>query len=381
MEERVVVSSMSGNLTCVINLLLGMAAVIVARAVLFGGATRSKRVHRMHLVDDGMGNESLVVDTIVAGRNMLFLLDTAYAGAPVLSASYLAHLDEEGDPYGRSFLGPWPSNVRKRYLRAMRRLSEPVSDEQLFDALDRLYQRSGCRSYTSGCTMRLMGIGETSESNADMFLCPPIRIDGKAPREWDADVLVTNSLRGSVNILTNDYLAHHSPCMILISSGKLVLGASPLHRHRFRELPSTLVGGAYMVPMTVAGVTLQIVIDTGACATLSLSKSVLSKLDTCVRRDTPLRRILQMGVNGERICSTLLTMPVECAGVRVPDLEVCINSSDVESSDGYAGMGFLRMFDMYVTPTTIAFRRNHLTHTPIRGSTEGSCDNLTIPSC
>ena len=49
---------------------------------------------RLELCEDKKSNHAFVVSATFAGKDCLFLLDTAYAGAPVLSTSYLTIRDK-----------------------------------------------------------------------------------------------------------------------------------------------------------------------------------------------------------------------------------------------------------------------------------------------
>lgn len=332
-------------------------------------ARRRVRSHHLHLLADDDGNECLVLDGALVGDRCLFLVDTAYAGAPVLSVSYLSVLQQSGAALRR---GP----IASRYRRTMRLLADDASAERLHEAVNEFAGRGVCRSFTSGCTMRLMGIGETSEAHSDMFLCPPVRFAGPpAPplRGWDADVFVTNPLPGSVHILTADYLLHHAPCLIEPARGRLLLHVPHSARHGFDLFPAVFVGGAFLVPIKVGGVVLEVVVDTGAAAPLSLSRAVGARLPACVAGG-PARKTHQRGVNGEHICSDVLRFDVTIGATVVRDAEVLLNAQDVEGADGYVGIGFLRMFDLFLTPAHIGFRANGL---PFRGvgatATEGQC--------
>ena len=70
----------------VVVVILAVVVAIATGIVTPNPAFRTQH-HPLHLLDDGTGNESLIVDGTLAGDRVLFLLDTAYAGAPVLSIS------------------------------------------------------------------------------------------------------------------------------------------------------------------------------------------------------------------------------------------------------------------------------------------------------
>lgn len=340
---------------------VGLVVVLVVQRLL---ARRSRRVW---LVADATGNEALVVDAEVAGRRTLFLIDTAYAGAPVLSTTFLCveHKCAWGD-------------VASRYRRALA-LLPTVSDDARATSVRRLLAAGRCRGFTSGCTMRLMGIGETTETQSDMLLCPAIGLNGRMGAQGsspDADVLVSNPLKGSPHILTTDYLLHRAPVLLCPRAGVLRLRAPPTDALGFEFFAARSVGGAFAVPMTVGGRQLEIVVDTGAAAPLSLAASAAATLETCESSAT---QVTQVGVNGERICSDVLTAPVRLGRIDLGVVPVFANDHEVQGADGYAGMGLLRCLDLWLEPARIGFRRSGL---PAKApaTTTGSCGKR-LPQC
>lgn len=355
--------------------LLALAVFAVVLALLRRSARVGALRLRLHLTSDEAGNEVLLVDAAVAGARSLMMVDTAYAGAPVLSTSYLAVQAQcaRGD-------------VQTRYRRMVTLLREEATDAARHAAVRQLVAGGRCRAYTSGCTMRLMGIGETSEAQADMLLCPAIAIDGvqASSRGVSADVLVTNPLRGSPHILTNDYLLHRAPCLIRPAAGLLQLGLDRLDAAllapRFVFLAARFVGGAFVVPMRVGGAEMQIVVDTGAAAPLSLASRAAARLRTCAR-PARRRRTVQLGVNGERICSEMLTAPVAIAGLSLGSISLFVNSADVQGADGYAGMGLLRALDLWLEPRRIGVRLSGLPVRTPASTAAGGCDGAPSLAC
>ena len=332
---------------------------------------RGARSVPLHLVRDEHGNEALVLDTTLASSlpSSLFLLDTAYAGAPVLSTSYLSTLllPTKSPPGGH--------DVQSRYRRALRTLHEKVTADDRHRAVDTLLYQTRCRAFVSGCTQRLMGIGETTELHADMLLCPPLRHTGGVGALDEADVFVTNPLPGTVNILTCDYLLHHAPCVIRPRAGCLHLGLTRAEawamRPTFAFLPSRMVGGAFSVSIQVGGTPLQLVIDTGAAAALSLGRSALQKVN---QLEPTSRRALQVGVHGEQVCSNIFLAKVQCGPWSPQEsIELFVNDTDVEGADGYMGMGLLRCLDLWLEPERIGVRASGLSPRRSEVTTEGAC--------
>lgn len=337
--------------------------VLVALIVLLVVRVMPSPKARMHLLSDALGNEALVLRGSVDGRRMLFMVDTAYAGAPVLSTSYLA-----------TRLAPLVSLEREYRLVVdeMRALDDAARHR----ALNAFLARGACRSFTSGCTMRLMGIGETTEAQSDMLLCPALTLDGVAA--FPSDVFVTNPLPMSVHILTIDFLMHRAPCVLAIGKGQLTFQeTSPLVRASFAFQTPHLVGGALRVAMRVGDRTLQVVVDTGAAASLSLSPRACKGLTECALT-TPPRKMTQRGVHGEVVCSQAFEARVQVGRIDLGRVEVFANADDVEGADGYAGIALLRALDLWIEPGAVGFRRSGLAPARSRATVEGTCDGIAL---
>lgn len=323
---------------------------------------------RIHLVRDALGNESLIVNATVGRLKTLFMIDTAYGGAPVLSTSFLSvqHLCSRG-------------NVHARTRRCLHELRNNVTDDDRSRSIaQRLVQRTHCRAFTSGCTMRLMGIGETAENHSDMLLCPSLRIDGQRDvDEVQADIFVSNPLRGTPHILTMDYLLHRSPCTIYMRAG--LLRFFDTDAKNFQPLPTTMIGGSFVVPMTVGDTVLNIVLDTGASISLSISSTSVAKMKTC-SVDEPAKHVRQRGVNGEEVCSDMLLADVNVGSLSLGTVSVLANDTPVQGSDGYAGMGLLRALDLRFEPNRVHVRPSGLPVRSPEGHSEGTCGR-PLPAC
>ena len=139
-----------------------------------------------------------------------------------------------------------------------------------------------------------------------------------------------------------------------------------------------LVGGAFSVAMTVGGTELQIVIDTGAAAALSLSADAIAKLETCQGLEVP-QKAIQTGVNGERICSDVLSARVQIGRtVAFDHVQVFANSEDVQGADGYAGMGLLRAVDVWLSPHEVGFRPSGRMPSKSLALAPGSCGKRVV---
>tara|TARA_B110000046_G_scaffold174738_1_gene198759 strand:- start:1793 stop:2962 length:1170 start_codon:yes stop_codon:yes gene_type:complete len=319
---------------------------------------------RIQLVTTDDINEAIVVEARLAGRTTLFIIDTGYAGPPVLSASYLALDGTSGD-------------VASQYTAAMIGLNGRVTSDEQHRAIDAFISDGGCLPYTSGCTMRLMGIGSTKEQQADMLLCPMLEM--RATSGWwslpkrhtsaaHADVFVTNPLPTSVHILTSDFLLHSSPAYISFSAETLYLNMSAhdelLQRARAVMHPMVLSGGAFVAPVLVGSETFMCTVDTGATGPLCLDSEAAERLHQCTRPEHPLS-LHQSGVNGEHVCSDIVVADVQFCGSVFDAMPVFVNSARMDHVDGYIGMGLLRAFNILVTSNGVGFIRNELSVHPV----------------
>jgi hypothetical protein len=327
----------------------------------------------LHLVRDEAGNESLVIESFFKrGESTLFLIDTAYAGAPVMSLNYLS--GKRGLPVSSEV-----GSVQDRYKRTVTFLRSKEIDTSRA-VHDILYSKT-CRAFQSGCTMRLMGIGETAENQADLLLCPPLLSGISSVPVPKADIFVTNPLAGSIHILTMDYLLHRSPAILMPNKGKLELAVPFVDRmaksHSFEFFTPTNVGGSFVVPITVGGTKASVVIDTGSSATLSLSPKFSTLIKNC---EDEKKIVNQVGVNGEKVCSTVLKTDIRLGNFVIKG-PVLVNTLEVQGADGYAGMGLLRAFDVWLEPGKVGFRLSGLpVELPSSILSEGKCTNV-VPMC
>jgi len=315
---------------------------------------------RLHLVNNDNVNEVLLVEAYVANRPALFMIDSGYAGPPVLSASYLAVTDV---PFG---------SIDKRYARVVGQMSSQQTIDEQHAAIDAFIETSGCFAYTSGCTMRLMGIGETQEQQADMLMCPMLELKcshggfvtpKRSVSNAHADVFVTHSLPGSVHILTCDFMLHSAPCLLDFEALTMHLNLSPdrtfLHRRTFHMQPLEMSGGSFVVTINIGGVDLRCTVDTGSPGAICIGTESAARLKTCSQQGKP-RAISQQGVNGEKVCSEIITAPVRFCNQNFNAVPILANNMNVDQVDGYVGLGFLRGFNLLIAPFGIGFSRNQM---------------------
>lgn len=355
-------------------------AVVLAASMI----NRRHNTFRMDIVATDAFNEILALQCRLAGRRMMFMLDTGYAGPPVLSASYLAVRE------------PAAADPAARYLEILQRLSAVSVDDQS-GAINAFLRESGCSSYTSGCTMRLMGIGATQEQQADMFMCEMLRIKTKggayaSPRmdasHARADVFVTNALPGSIHILTCDFLLHCSPALISISARELRLNMGINEELYWRSVmtlhPLSMSGGAFVVTILVGGASLRCTVDTGSPGPICLSADAAARLRVCLHPDRA-TTVRQSGVNAEEICSQVVAADVEFGKARFSRVPIFLNDTSMDQVDGYVGLGFLRAFDMIVARDAIGFARNGLEMASLQAyadaGTPGVCAELRGVQC
>jgi len=290
----------------------------------------------------GGANGCLLVPFRLGAYESSFVLDTGYAGAPVLNARLL----------GAS------RTMDETALRAL--LAPPHDAAHTYRLLQAFVQAHRCASYTSGCVLRLMGIGTTAEQVSDLLLCPPLELAPAhggggfvQPRRAvggaaQADVLITNGDMASLHTLTLDYLLQLAPCHLRPRAGELHLGLSALAFARARvgavSASDTFAGGSYVSTVTVDGVALRCTVDTGASTTLCVDARRLP--GGLANRG----HIVQVGINSETVCSDVSLARIEFAGVAFEGVPVFANATGVEAIDGYVGLGLLRAFDLLMTP-------------------------------
>lgn len=335
--------------------------------------------YKLHLLNvDGI-NEVLVLKTKLSNDNVLFMLDTGYAGPPVLSRSYIAIKNRN------------TKSIVEEYKDVMNKM-ESVSEDEEHRAVNDYIVNNGCLPYTSGCTMKLMGIGSVEEKQADMLMCPMLQIQTnlgvytspKKSTKTHADVFVTNSLKASLHILTCDFLLHNSPCLISHENQTLNLSMSLpqyiLHKQSFHMFSAKFSGGSFVMTIFIENEPLRFTVDTGAPGPINIGASSAKKLKKC--RAPHGRKVLkQQGVNGEVVCSELVELQVNFCNqdFKVPCF---INNLPTDHVDGYVGLGFLRAFDILISVDEIGFSKNNLSFKTIEDyskiASNGTCGgNIT----
>ena len=238
--------------------------------------------------------------------------------------------------------------VRRTTLqKAVELLEAGVNEDAQNNAVDAFLQRSGCLAYTSGCTMRLMGIGATQEQQADMFMCGMLKLTTtygayatpkRVTSDAHADVFVTNPLPTSVHIITCDFLMHSSPALISPARQLLQLNLSAAEemaeKVRMSMHPISMSGGSFVVNVALGGEMFRCTVDTGAPGPVCLSAGASARLRMC-ERNHDARVLRQAGVNGEQVCSELITTTMKFATREFHNASVFVNDSETEQVDGY----------------------------------------------
>tara|TARA_A100001015_G_scaffold187773_1_gene209150 strand:+ start:1693 stop:2850 length:1158 start_codon:yes stop_codon:yes gene_type:complete len=341
---------------------------------------RLSTVIKFHMVTDENGmNEAIIMEAKLNKKyQTLFMLDTGYAGPPVLSSAYLSV--HSSCTYG---------SVSERYKNSLKKLKSGIKEDDRHAAINKLLNDGKCQAFTSGCTMKLVGIGSIVEQQADMLLCPMIsfknmfgwHVTTKNSQKVDADVLVTNSLPTSVNILTCDYLMHSTPVMIDMRHESLHLNMSNIKTisniSSFNMIPLKMMGGAFVIPIVIGGAHLEVTVDTGAPGPVCVGKNALSKIKTCWNKNP--KKISQRGVNGEEICSDIVFSSLKIAGLTFEKVGVFANNRNVEDVDGYIGLGVLRALDILMMPEGIGFRKSgKVPRQTFNFAASGSCGNSDL---
>ena len=335
-------------------LVVGMLAVVTAYA-LSGRGTTLRRGHTWALSYDVNALEAPLLDMQFGSRRLAVMLDTGYAGPPVVNTSALAAEEDAVRKLG--------SERRWNRLDVRRRAAYVYAggNSRIASAV-RFGKKSGCVLYTSGCTMRLMSIGSTNERRANLLLCPPAaamplgtdRLPVTSPHNAiDAQVWVSNVLPHTPHIYTMDALRHDAPVLISAKKGKVQFLPRPLPRrwcakHGFWPAHASLEAGSFMVPCTVGGVKGHFTVDTGYGGTAALSSVFAARIDAA-RMTCTGQTLTQHGANGEAVSCKVCLLSFGIADVNVTGpVPMLVNSTPVDAADGYIGMGILRMFDMVV---------------------------------
>ena len=293
------------------------------------------------------GTDSIYVEAWLGERAMPVMVDTGYAGPPVLNTSSLGHEEAYIKENG---LDAWNALSLERKVRAVQR------GRSAYGSAVRRAKGAGCVSFTSGCTMRLMGISSTQERAANLLLCRRasfVAPDGGlcAPMSSggsSSDVWVTNHVAATPHILTMDYLRHAAPAVLDIASGTMRFPALGWEASRpaWKRASTRVSGGAYLLKCVVAGEEGMFTLDTGYGGTFALSASFAARARSGLSPTGS--RLEQHGVHAERVRSSVaVARGNRIAGARLDDdLPVLCNSTDVDGADGYVGVGVLRMFEI-----------------------------------
>lgn len=316
--------------------------------------------NKIGLKISGDANPAMVVEARIGTHECLFMIDTGYAGAPVLSLPMLAcerKISEKG-------------TIDQRVAACIAAVNAyRVTQREQESALLTFMDDQGCVEYTSGCTTRLMGIGQTSENTSAILLCPSLELKVKGASKFtsckacaslpNADMFGTSRMTG-LHILTIDFLMHVSPCILSPARGELEIsiGASEYLRARagFVKCASEFSGGSFVTTLVVGGERVQCTVDTGASSFLSLSSSAAARIRKC-SQESP-QRIRQVGVNGENVCSDVVLCDVEFCQTKFSEIPVFLNDYDLDDVDGYVGLSLLRAFDLLITTDELACRYN-----------------------
>lgn len=314
-------------------------------------------VFRLHRIETDGVNELLVIESVLNNQPFLFMLDTGYAGPPVISRSYLSTTPSS------------QGSLESRYNNAISKMRSVTNDDE-FKSINDFIHKSECLPYTSGCTMKLMGIGQVEEHQADLIMCPMLKLRNTmgvfmAPKKSThafADMFVTNSLKHSIHILTCDYLLHHSPAIISFESSCLELNMS-MTRYNIAKLGFTLLdakfsGGSFVVELIINNNTLFFTVDTGSPTGICVGQNAAHKVKECNINGAQ-KSVRQSGINGEVVCSDIVESEVIFCGSSYT-VPIFLNNMSTDFVDGYIGIGFLRGFDILMTNEIIGFSKNSI---------------------
>jgi len=356
--------------------LLLCAGVVVA--VLLGVKSKQEgeeKGMRLTAVDAGTASAALVVGGSVGGTKMMFQVDTGYSGPPVVSPRFLAAEAQLGK--GRR------SDVGAHFKACLEAMEALRAEETFVSSCVSEFVASNCTQYTGGCHVKTQTISSTSMRHSDLVTCGCIHLTSGTRQVCatqkgakGADAILLSDISGP-HILTMDYLLRVSPCVLWLRSERLELCRGVRGRFlqsKFHMRRLVLNRGSPLVTVRVGGARLSCVLDTGAGLSVSVTRE---KLEAMMRHKKTMKRITQVGVDAEEVCSDLVVSTVALAGKRFRDVPVAVTDVRGDGVDGYIGLGLLRCFDLMITRSAIGLRFNG--DFPIgeaafaKATTEGEC--------
>lgn len=316
------------------------------------------RGNDLRLIEVKGSNPCFVLPARIGDYETVFCIDTGFAGPCLLSMPCLVLESNRpvGDVHG------WCDTMQHTLI------SKQTSQEQQEAALQAFLSRTRSSDFTSGCTMRLASIGATKEHTSEILLTPPMCLstvegDWSSPRACSGQPvaeLLTSTPMATLHLLTCDWLAQNSPALLLPADGRMRTNMSAVdfakERLTLHSLSTTLSGGSFVAQVRVGGHPLNVTVDSGAACYLSIGKQAADKLKCKMSG----KSMQQVGVNGERICSSEALASMEMIGETVESVPILINDMNLDGEDGYVGICFLRHFDLCVTPQEMFARRNAL---------------------
>lgn len=326
----------------------------------------------------GGTNIAFVCEAEIGGHSTLFILDSGFAGMPVLSLPVLAV--ESGE---RQLVDEHMSIAARAMATTLRRQDA---------ALDALVRKKGCCAFSGGCTQTLMGIGANTTTTSDTVLAPPILlrttedtlVGGRfCSGRPNADVLSTTRM-ATPHILTLDYLRQSAPVLVAPRQGVLRLSLRPDEMRAalpgFRTVSTSMSGGSFVTKLRVGGAEITATVDTGAAVYVALGPTAAARVRSCDASD-PLH-VTQHGVSGEVVCSTVLRTTVDMGGLITTECPVYVNSIDLGDVDGYVGAALLEAYELLILERELRIRPVgdvdvHLLDT---SHVRGVCDGY-VPNC
>lgn len=301
----------------------------------------------------GGANIAFVVRARLGTHDTAFVVDTGFAGPPLLSLPFLC--TESGTRKSASAHHSEGSSLAE------------TKESKQHSALNRFISKNACVSYTAGCSVNLVGIGSSTNVTSDTILAPPILllaadgsvVCGKTCAGLPMADVVSTTPMATTHILTLDWLRQLAPCCLMPSSQKIALAIPPQSmaslRPSFTSVTREMSGGAFVAHIKVGGVSMRATVDTGAVVFVAIGATAARKVQECSVH--PPKKVNQAGVNGEQICSEVVSSTVEFAGVEV-SVPVYMNDTDLGDVDAYIGAAFLVGFDLLVMGDELLARKS-----------------------
>ena len=339
---------------------------------------------QLHLSGDET-NLAIIFEGNIGSHDMIWQLDTGYAGAPVISSRYLAAEVRNRKRYSKY-------RPTDRYDKNMELMGTIGKNDEDFVrvCVDEFISTQGCTEYTAGCSVNTISIAARSMKHSQLIMCRCMELQTVGGRRFCvkrattkksglADVFMISDIKGP-HIMTMDYMTQIGPVVLWMRERRMEVCKGLRKtwlRSKFDMKRLHLNGGSPIVSVRVGGIRLRCVLDTGATVCMSINRNANRPYMSHKRT---LKKITQLGINNEYVCSDVITTTVVMCNKKFVDVPIVV--TDVtDDVDGYIGMGLLRCFDIMFTSSSMGMRYNGVSPvsktTYLKSAQSGECASST----